>query len=85
MTISPGESTQVRPKIRLLTLVGGGTKSRTTPSRFRVTRVLHKKNKNNFTNTIFPCEIMNEPENYILKNDEYFKSRKYNTLQQEVP
>ena len=43
MIISPGESTQVLPKIILLTLVGGGTKSRTTPSRFRVTRVLHIK------------------------------------------
>ena len=40
--ISPDESTQVRPKIKLLTLVGGGTRSRTTPSLFRVTRVLHQ-------------------------------------------
>ena len=40
ITISPGESIHVRPNIRLLTLVGGGTKSRITPSLLRDTRVL---------------------------------------------
>jgi len=38
--ISPGESIHVRPNIKLLTLVGGGTKSMTTASFLRVTRVL---------------------------------------------
>ena len=34
MTISPGESIQVRPNIRLLTFVIGGTESTTTPGLF---------------------------------------------------
>lgn len=47
--ISPGESTHVRPNIRLLTFVGGGTKSKTTPSLLRVTRVLDHRKKERYS------------------------------------
>jgi hypothetical protein len=40
MIISPSESTHVRPNIRLLTFVSGGTKSKTTPDFLSVTLVL---------------------------------------------
>lgn len=38
--ISPGESTHVRPKIKLCTFEGGGTRSNNSPVLFRTTRVL---------------------------------------------
>ena len=58
-TISPGESIHVLPNIKLLTLVGGGTSSRITPSLFSFKRVLQPKMVRQLVTTVLwgpPCK-----------------------------
>lgn len=64
--ISPGTSIQVRPNIKLLTFEGQGTKSRTTPSLFRVTRDLHIKLYQKWAAcTMFTKQILSNINKYM--------------------
>ena len=69
-TISPGESIHVLPNIKLLTLVGGGTSSRITPSFFSFKRVLQPKDgktiSNNSTVIVSRATLLMDTETFQL-------------------